>query len=1594
MDFEVRHADGTTVKLISSEHKCAITSATQTRKLCGNDTVTINLQSATYIDFYVGDKITIFGTTYTLNQLPTVKKESERSYTYTLVFEGLQYTLIDRVFLMPDNTQGDNLMFDLAGMLRELATNINRGNSGKQYEFVLDNSLEETEYKNLSLTGKNCLQVLQQLCQEWDTEFVFAEEPTRIAIYIGVAGSTFPTTFKYGRGGGVYELNREKGSSDICTRLFVYGGTQNLTYYRHNRLCLPSKEKNQSYVEDATAQAVYGIKEQVKNFDDIYPNRIGTITSLSGCDYNEFIDSAMADAQYGFDLNEKWANNADDCAEWLALKGLENTEANRTIYYNDVAGTATKYLMAGATAKIHFNTGALAGYECDLHSYTHSSQKFVLKPLVDENGYDFPSKTNAAFKLAVGDEYVILDINLPTAYKTQAESKLATEAASYFATVCRPQPKYTLTIEPIALKHIVGPSTADTEIFKVGDLINVSDPTGGVESATIRIDQFVRNLLDPFDYKLTLTDEITYSQQVRTLIEVDAIKRVVEESKIYDVNRIRRGWKDAEELYNQMFDTEGHYYSEKIAPLSIDTQMLKVGARSQQLVLQNVLFQPNYNANPANLQISAGSLVHYTIAEPDIKTWTMSALSASNVPSTAQYVYAKCAKNGTKGTWLVTDQAIIFDSDPSYYHFLVGSLSSVDSVSNTRNFAATYGYTTINGRYITTGVIKSSDTNHGVIIDLDDGEIIGKIKFRTSQGTDVNAETYIGETAASTAKTAVDNLEIGGRNLLINSHIESSKRGNSTELLPALTSWASTFVNATNIQKIFKAGETYTISFDYEITAIQSGKEISNKWAGFGLYSANDGWVAQLWDTQGLNTVGAKAHFVKTFTLGETLPTDTVMNIYTQRYSDGTNQTIVFSNLKVEKGNKATDWSPAPEDTDAAISAVSTRIANIDSNGVFSVSEKQAFRTEWYAISGIANTTSEMQSGGTAYKYYNSISNTATNTRGALNTAFSKLRLYLKAFELYTDSDRSTAATTETYNGTTVVTAGTAFSKTTLSQFLAAYYQAEMNVAFYSENVSKLTGTCSTAAATATKVVVLDNMGGLLSTSMAADMLTDSNVRIRVTLEQNNTSEELGLSFKLGTTTITPTGRDNSTCYFLYQNKRSDQKCFFLGGMVMELIYNTLINNRVQLAMADEENFATLIAFNKAMQGTTTVKGGLILTETIVAGEGTGQAGMSGENASGNVAFWAGGQIGSAQNFGVPVVIMRDGQAKFGLLRVSKMGDITMPDDNGYSRFSILNKAIPTVGSSAVLNNSFNYTNSTDVVFTAETTSQTEWQDPTIGNNGNVFGNYLEIAAIHAGAPLTLQNSSGKTEFTLTIDSGVHCFVSIYLRIEETTDHRITNVLLKHIDNSVGAAVYERYNYDTFDNEQVLLPSGRYLAKIVCVYNLFRIDSSAQYGAGIAISGFKFRANAYHDATVPQTTIGNNGLFVNANATNYLMVQSLNQVLTFKLHGDAVDIPGVLWAGEITSAGGGVDLPSFKNANVTLSKNGTSPSNTSLYNFKYTGISGTPIIIATPKVAADNYGWSAMVESLSTTNKTFSVRIKRDNSAVAAAFHLIIIGTT
>lgn len=91
-------------------------------------------------------------------------------------------------------------------------------------------------------------------------------------------------------------------NAGITNRLFIYGGTENLgKNYGHTKLCLPGTTRLTSYLEDAESIAAYGIKENEKNYTNIKPGRIGTVTAL-GTDKITFIDNTM------FDLNAKEAD--------------------------------------------------------------------------------------------------------------------------------------------------------------------------------------------------------------------------------------------------------------------------------------------------------------------------------------------------------------------------------------------------------------------------------------------------------------------------------------------------------------------------------------------------------------------------------------------------------------------------------------------------------------------------------------------------------------------------------------------------------------------------------------------------------------------------------------------------------------------------------------------------------------------------------------------------------------------------------------------------------------------------------------------------------------------------------------------------------------------------------------------------------------------------------------------------------------------------------------------------------------------------------------------------------------------------------------
>lgn len=802
----INQPDGSKTPLISRGKASAVTKAEQSVGLLGVDTVAITVKTANPLNFTLGGYIDVFGKEYTLNQLPSIKKTGTRKLEYTLTFEGVQYELIDAQWLLPADTVLDSFTGDLEDFLDILIGNINRVFPGKWVKGMFP---ADTEFKTLTFIGSNCLEVVQTLCDEYGVEFEIAQEAGVRTLNIKTAGVNFPYTFRYGRTGGLYELTRQNiNSKNVVTRLYVYGGSSNLgSSYRYSKLCLTGKEKNNSYIESAAAIAAFGLKENTQTFSEVFPNRIGRVTG-AGSKYYAFIDSTM-----NFDLNE--------------------TEAD---------GKTTKWLINGVAGKVKFNTGNLAGYEFEIHKYDQATKEIQVVPFTDENGMKFPSETSAAFQFGVDDKYIFTDINLPDAYKEEAEAKLQEEGETYYNQYCQPQVQYALSIDQNFIKQFGGNLTI-VNLFGVGDYIHVEDDDLGVNKS-IRITAFTRDLLQPYKYSITLGDAVTKTVITRVIEDLQKIDTVIEINNLADPSKARRNWRAAQEVLANVFDPDGNYYSEKIRPLSIETTMLSVGARSQQFTLQNVRFEPNYNGNANNLQVSAGNLIHYTIEET-IRSWNINTGSFVFANNTARYIYARAERTGTSCSIVIDTVQRTVDSDAMYYYFLVGTLSSIitdsDGSNPARLISLTYGASTINGRFINTGRIQSS--GGGVTyFDLDNGEIGGNIKFISADGTTKNVSDL--DSVAQETKDYINNTLPG-----VLSEIQAQLDGQieqffetydpTTSNAPA-NSWTTTALKEDHLGDLFYNTDTGKVFRWVKESGVYKWQELQDSELAQALALAND----------------------------------------------------------------------------------------------------------------------------------------------------------------------------------------------------------------------------------------------------------------------------------------------------------------------------------------------------------------------------------------------------------------------------------------------------------------------------------------------------------------------------------------------------------------------------------------------------------------------------------------------------------------------------------------------------------------------------------------------------------------------------------
>ena len=170
-----------------------------------------------------------------------------------------------------------------------------------------------------------------------------------------------------------------------------------------------------------------------------------------------------------------------------------------------------------------------------------------------------------------------------------------------------------------------------------------------------------------------------------------------------------------------------------------------------------------------------------------------------------------------------------------------------------------------------------------------------------------------------TTKTDFNNLEIGGRNFLVgtkNAFTRAINTANSNNNF--ITNDPYTTYNSQTLSSLgLKVGDKITVSFDWILSDVTTA-------GNFRVETVQDATYKSLISGPhnfGSNTSGRY--------VGTKVLTDVDININKIRIRvDASNLTMAIKNMKLEKGNKVTSWSPAPEDIDAAISTVDGKFTN------------------------------------------------------------------------------------------------------------------------------------------------------------------------------------------------------------------------------------------------------------------------------------------------------------------------------------------------------------------------------------------------------------------------------------------------------------------------------------------------------------------------------------------------------------------------------------------------------------------------------------------------------------------------------------------
>lgn len=570
-----------------------------------------------------------------------------------------------------------------------LVDNLNLYDSGWTVGTVI-----EAPEKLLSFNHESCWSVLGRLTQEFDTELEIVGKTVNLrkVEYFKDA----PVALSYGKGNGFLPgVGRANQGDNLPVEiLYVQGGERNIDYsaYGSQTLLLPKSQElefqGRRYKTDKDGMYVTRADRPLSSYNedsydasDIYPSRIGTVsktdtepgedTDGNDVTFYDFYDSSIPDNL-----------NFEDC------------------------------LIAGQTMTVIFQTGRLAGREFDV-KYVHDGRKFEIVSS-EQDGMTLP---NASLYPEVGDKYAVFNISLPAAYvcdnatKTGAGWDMFREAVRYLYE--REERQFTFTGELDGIWARRNWLAIGAKLVP-GGYVDFSDPQFQPDGILIRITGVRDYINRPHSPELELSNTPVGGFLSDELGKLESEEVANETRHKQAVSFTLRRWRDAVEMQG-MLEKAFKDYGKGQAMSWLRTMSVLVGHESLQFRFVNriptadgqavteVDHSFTYDAARKVLSTPTGILQHMTLGIDSLapshkvteyKYWNMAAYTSPCLgdDTEAMYLYARCAKLGSSGSFLLSKEPMDLD-DGSYYNLLCGALST--EVDGQRSFSTLYGFSEI-----------------------------------------------------------------------------------------------------------------------------------------------------------------------------------------------------------------------------------------------------------------------------------------------------------------------------------------------------------------------------------------------------------------------------------------------------------------------------------------------------------------------------------------------------------------------------------------------------------------------------------------------------------------------------------------------------------------------------------------------------------------------------------------------------------------------------------------------------------------------------------------------------------------------------------